>query len=187
MTQPSEEIRPATLQPTPPLETIAVPGAKSNRDRPAWWLVLAVGGLVIAAVGGWLAYLITRPGPLPTQPPRTNPSPSSVTVAVTVAQPGPTTVLAGTNPAVTAATTPPPTQPPLAYGVVTSRVLNLRTAPSTDAPVFSSLKNGDVVELAGRNGGWYRTTDGHWVSAFYLEVRQTRAEADIYAREILTP
>lgn len=57
--------------------------------------------------------------------------------------------------------------------------LNLRAAPSTDAPVLSTLPEGTAVRLeefilteAGsfpdrRGDGWYRTSDG-WVSARYI-------------------
>jgi hypothetical protein len=50
--------------------------------------------------------------------------------------------------------------------------------------VIKSLKSGDIVELTSRNGGWYQTNDGLWISAAYLEVRQTRPEAESYAREL---
>lgn len=70
------------------------------------------------------------------------------------------------------------------YGVVTSKELNMRSAPNTDATVIKSLKSGEIVELISRNGGWYQTTDGLWISASFLEVRQTRSEAESYAREI---
>ena len=70
------------------------------------------------------------------------------------------------------------------YGVVTSKELNVRGAPNTDATVIKSLKSGDIVELISRSGGWYQTVEGSWISASFLEVRQTRSEAESYAREI---
>lgn len=80
---------------------------------------------------------------------------------------------------------PPPSVTPLGYGVVTSRTLNLRGAAGTNATVIGSLKLGDIVELVRRDAGWYQTSEGAWLSALYLEVRQTRVEAESYARELL--
>ncbi len=80
---------------------------------------------------------------------------------------------------------PLPNQAPLGFGVVTSRNLNLRTSPNTEAAVTGTLKLGDIIALARRDGAWYQTGTGAWVSALYLEVRESKAEAESYARELL--
>lgn len=80
---------------------------------------------------------------------------------------------------------PSPTSAPFSgFAVVTSTVLNLRAAPTIEAPVLGTLKFGDIVQIVRRDGAWYETTQGSWISSLYVEVRQTRPEAESYAREL---
>jgi uncharacterized protein YraI len=74
-------------------------------------------------------------------------------------------------------TTTPPPQPPPSTGVtgtVTSSYLNVRTGPSTAFPAFTSIRNGTVVPLIGRDATstWVKgiLADGRqgWMSAFYM-------------------
>jgi len=73
---------------------------------------------------------------------------------------------------------------PTAFGVVTSRTLNLRAEPNLQASLVGTFKFGDIVPLVRRDSSWYQTSEGGWLSALFLEVRQTRAEAESYAREL---
>jgi uncharacterized protein YgiM (DUF1202 family) len=73
------------------------------------------------------------------------------------------------------------------YGIITSKVVNLRSGPSVDATVISSLKLGQLVQLTHRTGSWYQTEQGYWVSALYLEVRQSLQEAQAYSAELQRP
>lgn len=70
------------------------------------------------------------------------------------------------------------------YGVVVSKALNVRSSPSTTASVISSLQFGQVITLVKRNNSWYQTDSGGWVSALYIEVRQTLIEAQAYSAEL---
>jgi hypothetical protein len=187
----------------------AIPAATSplratpRKARSPWRSPLFFFFLLVLASGGWFLFALNRPG----IEIKSGATPASSTTApAQAALPGPVqTVTAqansGTRTTVSAATpgqsvqagAPTPTlivvkNPSKSqiqgYGVVTSKVLNLRSAPNTDATVIKSLKSGDIVELISRSGGWYQTTEGLWVSASYLEVRQTRAEAESYAREL---
>ena len=174
-TQEKAKFTPTTLSP------------KSPGPKRPWLLILLVFILLIAAASGWLLFALNRPGieisngPTPTpvmatpslQPP-VSPNTRTATTPVSAA-PG-----QQARPS-TAATTGPKIQ---GYGVVISKVLNMRSAPNTEATVIKSLKSGDIVELTSRNGGWYQTIDGFWISASFLEVRQTRPEAESYAREL---
>jgi uncharacterized protein YraI len=73
-------------------------------------------------------------------------------------------------------TTPPPPPPPSTgvTGTVTSSYLNVRTGPSTAFPAFTSIRNGTVVPLIGRDATstWVKgiLADGRqgWMSAFYM-------------------
>ena len=141
--------------------------------RPAVWMVAAVVILGLMAVGGWAWFIFNSLTSSPTAVP---------TPVSQIAPPRP-----AINSPLTSVTTAPTTRSAVAYGVVTSRVLNLRSEPSTASASLRSLKNGDIVALARRSGGWYQTDDGGWISALYLEVRQTRDEAESYARELKTP
>lgn len=156
------------------------PGKGNSR-----WLLIAVVLLVVVTLVGWGALAWSRFAPRPamlapiaTATPTTRPLQSPTPAAT--ARPGQPTPTLALRPSVTAA-------PPLAYGVVTSQTLNLRAAPNFTAEVLSSMKNGSIIPLARRDGGWYQTTEGAWISALYLEVRQTRAEAESYARELASP
>jgi uncharacterized protein YgiM (DUF1202 family) len=73
------------------------------------------------------------------------------------------------------------------YGIITSKVVNLRSGPSVDATVISSLKLGQIVQLTHRTGSWYQTEQGYWISALYLEVRQSVQEAQAYSAELQRP
>lgn len=161
---------------------------KSSGPKGSWLLGLLVILLLIATVTGWLLFALNRPpieisnGPAPTA---TNPVQTTQPLQPTVAQ---ASRAASANPTTAApsraSTTNTPGPKIQGYGVVISKVLNLRSAPNTDATVIKSLKSGDIVELTSRNGGWYQTSDGLWISASYMEVRQTRPEAESYAREL---
>ena len=70
------------------------------------------------------------------------------------------------------------------YGIVTSKSLNLRASPSTDAQVKGSLQFGQIIRLTRRSGGWYQTDQGSWVSALYMEVRLTYLEAQAFSNEL---
>ena len=163
--------------------------------------------LLVAVVSGWLLFALNRPGIEIHSGATVSPGPSVSASVQAVAPgqkattqptrsagqadtPGPTAAIAGTA---ANSTAPTPTlivvnnqsRPQIqGYGVVTSKILNLRSAPNTDAPVIKSLKTGDIVELINRSGGWYQTSEGLWISASYMEVRQTRPEAESYAREL---
>jgi uncharacterized protein YgiM (DUF1202 family) len=74
---------------------------------------------------------------------------------------------------------PPPvktadTDRPVERMIVTSSALNLRAAPSTDARVLGKLREGQAVEVGGRDGGWVEvaTADGAtgWAYSDYLGV-----------------
>jgi cytoskeletal protein RodZ len=164
---------------------------KSSGPKGPWLLGLLVIVLLITAVTGWLLYALNRP-PIeisndpslaPTSPAQTTqPLQPTIAQASRSASTNPTT--AAPSRAATISTTNTPNPKIQGYGVVISKVLNLRSAPNTDATVIKSLKSGDIVELTSRNGGWYQTSDGLWISASYMEVRQTRPEAESYAREL---
>lgn len=194
--------------------TTAFSSTKSTPKKPKspWRSVLFIFLLLIMVAGGWTLLTLNRPGieiksgatPAPSVSAQAQIAPTSPTAGVqtthtsdTVNTTGATRT--GTTPGRTGspsgATGGPPTptlivaknqsQPQVqGYGVVTSKVLNLRSAPNTDATVIKSLKSGDIVELISRSGGWYQTNEGLWVSASYMEVRQTRPEAESYAREL---
>ena len=173
--------------------------ATSRKPRSLWRNPLFFFFLLVLISGGWFLFALNRPGIVIKS--GTTPAPSA-SASVQAAQSGP--VQNATTPSSTIQTSPNPVQTGAAwaptptlivvsnpsraqiqgYGVVTSKVLNLRSAPNTDATVIKSLKSGDIVELVSRSGGWYQTTEGLWVSASYMEVRQTRAEAESYAREL---
>jgi uncharacterized protein YgiM (DUF1202 family) len=187
----------------------AIPAATSplsatpKQAKSPWRTPLFFFLLLVVISGGWFLFALNRPGieiksgatpgpsvtasvraALPGQTTIAQAS-AQVTIPVTPATPGPSG--AATAPTPTLIVVKNPTKPQIqGYGVVTSKVLNLRSAPNTDATVIKSLKNGDIVELISRSGGWYQTTEGLWVSASYMEVRQTRAEAESYARELAT-
>jgi uncharacterized protein YgiM (DUF1202 family) len=155
--------------------------AKSPNNEGFPWLPFGVMLiLVIVAVGGWLYFLLIRPA-LPvetsvppgtlTVAPRPTPRPSRPPLTVNAPNPSPASV----NQNATAT--------PVFYGVVTSKVLNLREAPATDGKVLNTLSRGDIVALVKRTDSWYQTAEGAWVSANFLEIRPTRAEAESYIRE----
>lgn len=171
-----------------------------KKSRNPFVTALYIFFLLAAAVGGWLLFALNRPGiEIHNGPTATSGGAFSVqavapgqTIAIQNSRPAATP--GSSNAAATALVTAPtptliivksPAKPQIqGYGVVTSKVLNLRNAPNTDATVIKSLKTGDIVELVSRNGGWYETGEGFWISASYMEVRQTRPEAESYAREL---
>jgi uncharacterized protein YgiM (DUF1202 family) len=161
----------------------------SKKAKSPWRTPLFFFFLLVVISGGWFLFALNRPG-IEIKSGAT-PGPS-VAASLHAALPGQTTTAqappgAATAPTPTLIVVKNPTKPQIqGYGVVTSKVLNLRSAPNTDATVIKSLKNGDIVELSSRSGGWYQTTEGLWVSASYMEVRQTRAEAESYAHELAT-
>lgn len=155
---------------------------KSGGRRAGWGLV-AVGLLVATAVGGWTAWGLgwlnrpVAPTITATANPPTSPRSTGLSSAAATGQP-----IANTPGATPLSGSTAPT--PAAYGVVISRALNMRQEPNTAAAVLTSFKSGDIVELTRRSGGWYQTVGGGWVSALYIEVRQTRPEAESFAREL---
>ncbi len=173
-----------------------------KKTKSPWRTMLFIFFLLVAAVGGGLLVALNRPGlEIKSRPTRAPSISDQAQLAppnrTATAQAAPSTVTNGTPSTTrTAGATggvPTPTlvvaknqsQPRVqGYGVVTSKILNMRSAPNTDATVIKSLKNGDIVELISRSGGWYQTAEGLWVSASYMEVRQTRPEAESYAREL---
>lgn len=170
---------------------------KQKPVRIAMWLV---SGLALVVALGWLGYalLLNKPSapsgeaaisPAPlvsSSSPLSSRSPSSpassypgVTFAPTTPVPG------GTTSRRPNLIKPVPSAVPIGFGVVTSRSLNLRVEPSTEAAIIGGLKFGDIVTVIRRDGGWYQTSEGGWLSALYLEVRQTKIEAESYARELI--
>jgi hypothetical protein len=155
---------------------------------------LLVSLLLLGAGVGWLIFTLNRP-PIVINSGTPGISPASTTLQAqpTTAQstqaPG-QTVAPGSQTPLTANAAPSGTTAVVSkaqgYGVVISRTLNMRGAPNTEAAVIKTLKSGDIIEIASRSGGWYQTTEGLWVSGSYLEVRQTRLEAESYARELAT-
>ncbi len=162
-------------------EKVVAPQASAKGSSA--WVVGGVVLLAVVAIGGWVAYLLTNWGPQTTnQINQVNQTETSLPPASQL--PPRSTPRVGSPAPSSAVGTAPTIKTALAYGVVVSRVLNIREGPTTAAPVVRPLKSGDIVELVRRNGGWYQTTEGAWISAIYLEVRLTRAEAESYAREL---
>jgi hypothetical protein len=58
-------------------------------------------------------------------------------------------------------------------GRVTSRILNVRTGPSTAHQKVQELKQGDVINLVERLGGWWRIAANHFVNADFIQVIST--------------
>ncbi|MBN9392103.1 MAG: SH3 domain-containing protein [Chloroflexi bacterium] len=172
--------------------------ATSKKAKSPWRTPLFFFFLLVVISGGWFLFALNRPGieiksgatpGASVQAAQPGPGQTAITQAsaqaTTSATPGPSGAAIAPTPTLIVAKNP--TKPQIqGYGVVTSKILNLRSAPNTDATVIKSLKSGDIVELSSRSGGWYQTTEGLWVSAAYMEVRQTRAEAESYARELAT-
>lgn len=132
------------------------------------WSVLGMAVVVLVIFGLVIIKLTTPPGLV------TVTSPNTTTIA-------PVSSLSLAVP--TLAITDAPLHAPV-YGVITSKVLNLRKQPNTGAAVIGSLKFGQIVKLVRQLGGWYQTDTNGWVSALYLEVRQTYPEAQAYAAEL---
>ncbi len=193
---PNKDKNLAPAQPPSQEKTTFTPATlpKNSAGSKGYWLpFMLVSLLLIGAVVGWLIFALNRlpieinngPSPTLTSPAQTTQplQPTTVVAQATRTASGiPTTAAASSQ--VQTSTTASSGSKIQGYGVVISRVLNMRIAPNTDATVLKSLKSGDIVELSSRNGGWYQTNDGLWISASYLEVRQTRPEAESYAREL---
>lgn len=86
-----------------------------------------------------------------------------------------TTIPVGNLTPITGTTPPPPTQPPAgAQGTVNTGALNVRTGPDVSFPAFTTLSNGQVVTLIGRNNAatWVKVilNDGRqgWVNGSFL-------------------
>ena len=77
-----------------------------------------------------------------------------------------------TTPTTTPSTTPAqqPATTTVAQGRVASPTLNVRSGPSTSNAKVATLKQGDVVNLIERVGGWFRIGNGQFVSADYIQV-----------------
>jgi len=145
--------------------------------NPVRMAIVLVGVLGVLVALAWLGFALWpkaasseafQPSPVPTFTPRVTARAISA-----VASLAPTTL---PKPVVTAI--------PTAFGVVTSRTLNLRAEPNLQASLVGTFKFGDIVPLVRRDSSWYQTSEGGWLSALFLEVRQTRAEAESYAREL---
>lgn len=72
-------------------------------------------------------------------------------------------------------TTPPITPAPTAAqrGKVISKFLNVRSGPSTANAKVMELHLGDVVNLLGKTGDWWKIADGQFVSGDYIQVLAT--------------
>ena len=72
----------------------------------------------------------------------------------------------------TGSTTPPPPPAPSATpkGKVISKFVNVRSGPSTANPKVGELKQGDVVNLLEKSGGFWRIGTGQFVSADFVQV-----------------
>lgn len=74
------------------------------------------------------------------------------------------------------APTPEPSSP---QGTVTAQSLNVRAGPGTNYPVLGQLTAGQVVDISGVNGDWYRISflsalgDYGWVNKIYLSSKNT--------------
>jgi uncharacterized protein YraI len=73
---------------------------------------------------------------------------------------------------------PAPTPAPAApQGVVTAPSLNVRSGPGTNYPVVGRLSSGQVIDISGVNGDWYRISflsfwgDYGWVSRTYISAK----------------
>lgn len=55
-------------------------------------------------------------------------------------------------------------------GRVTSPTLNVRSGPSTSNPKVATLRQGDVISLLERIGGWWRIASGQFVSGDFVAV-----------------
>lgn len=75
--------------------------------------------------------------------------------------------------------TPPPPPPGVRYGVVTATTLNVRSQPSTSAPIVGQLANGAQVtiyeERTVSGAVWYRIGTDRWVHSAYVRITQVVA------------
>lgn len=55
-------------------------------------------------------------------------------------------------------------------GKVISKFLNVRSGPATSNPKVAELKQGDVVNLFEKSGGWWRIGSGQYASADFIQV-----------------
>lgn len=74
----------------------------------------------------------------------------------------------GTITVIAPVTTPPATS--VLRGKVTSKFLNVRTGPGTANPKVAELKQGDVVNLLQKSGGFWQIAAGQFVSADFVQV-----------------
>jgi len=90
--------------------------------------------------------------------------PVPVLALPTLEPPTPTPALPTPTPA---PTLPPPTPTPAAQAVAVTTQANLRSAPSTDAPVAGAAEAGVIVNVVGRSsdGLWYLLDSGAWIFA----------------------
>jgi hypothetical protein len=51
---------------------------------------------------------------------------------------------------------PETVRPETEYAIITASRVNIRTAPSTSSGIVGKARKGDVFELHGKKGGWYR-------------------------------
>ncbi len=56
-----------------------------------------------------------------------------------------------------------------AFPATATTDLNVRSGPGTGYSVVDSLEAGDTVEIVATRGSWYRTAEGGWASASYLD------------------
>lgn len=76
----------------------------------------------------------------------------------------------GTGSGTTGGTVTPPPATAALRGRVTSPTLNVRSGPSTGYGKVAMLRQGDIVNLLERIGGWWRIGSGRYVSGDYIAV-----------------
>ncbi|MFN4253560.1 MAG: S8 family serine peptidase [Saprospiraceae bacterium] len=76
---------------------------------------------------------------------------------------------------------PTPTPPPATKqrGRVISKFLNVRSGPATSNAKVAELKQGDVVDLLEKTGGWWRIGTKRFVSADYIQILPTTRTAKV--------
>jgi uncharacterized protein YraI len=67
-------------------------------------------------------------------------------------------------------TTTKPSASTTQRGKVVSKFLNVRSGPGTSNPKVAELKQGDIVNLFEKTGGWWRVGQGQFASADFIQV-----------------
>ncbi len=112
--------------------------------------------------------------PTPTATPTPTPRPAPTSAPTPVATTAPTT-------AVTPAAS--------SFGVVNTDGLRVRTGPGTDYRIVGSLQRANVVTIYERKADaagqqWFRIADGQWVHGGYVDVYNSKDEADKSAAQM---